>query len=101
MIKSEHISKQNNRDMKLNVGSETTRDNNLMNILTSPQFLLNLSKINDLSRLNEQQAHNSINTSQSQSPPTSFETYLLYISIFIIIVLLIIDIVLRISAKTD
>jgi hypothetical protein len=99
MIKSEHISKQNNRDMKLNVGSETTSDNNLMNILTSPQFLLNLSKINDLSRLNEQQTSNIINT--SQSPPTSFETYLLYISIFIIIVLLIIDIVLRISAKTD
>jgi len=103
MIKSEHISKQNSRDMKLNAVSETTRENNLMNILTSPQFLLNLSKINDLGRINEQQTTNSLNTLNTfQSPPqTSFETYLLYISIFIILVLLIIDIVLRISAKTD
>lgn len=95
MIKSDHNSKQDNiRDSKLNVNTDT-RDNNLMNILTSPQFLLNLSKINNLSRINEQNPSNIINTT------TSFESYLLYISIFIIIVLLVIDIVLRLSTKSD
>jgi len=98
MIKSEHNFKQDNiRDTKINFNTET-RDNNLMNILTSPQFLLNLSKINDLSRINEQHSSNIISTSTSS---TSFESYLLYISIFIIIILLIIDIVLRLSTKSD
>lgn len=100
MIKSDYISKQDyNRDSKTNVNIET-RDNNLMNILTSPQFLLNLSKINDLLKTNEQQVSNIISTTTSSSS-TSFESYLLYISIFIIIVLLIIDIVLRLSTKSD
>ncbi len=81
LIKSEHNIKQENVNSTKNV------DNNLMNIITSPQFLLNLSKINE---------HFNTNTN-TNTTTTSFESYILYISIFIIMILLIIDIVLRLK----
>ena len=97
ILKSESVIKQDNtRDVKLNNGLES-KDNNLMNILTSPQFLLNLSKLNEQNLISS----NNMNNNQSTSVSTSYETYLLYISIFIIIILLIIDIVLRLSYKSD
>ena len=102
IIKSEHNSKQDNKDSKSSINMDS-RENNLINVLTSPQFLLNLSKINDLTRMNEYNTLNTLNTSSTSTSTTStsFESYLLYISIFIIIVLLIIDIVLRLSMKSD
>ena len=90
------VSKQDKRENRLNSNTET-KDNNLINILSSPQFLLNLSKINDLSKINEQ--NNQTTTSQTTTTTTSFETYLLYIIILIIIILLIVDIVLRLGTK--
>ena len=94
MIKTEFISKQDNSNQnnyKSNINTEF-KDTNILNLLTSTQFLSNLSKLNELNNL----SNNSSNNSNS-----SYETYLLYTGIFIIIVLLIIDIILRFNTKTN
>ena len=72
MIKMEYNTKQDDTKTKLNINSEF-RENNLMNILSSPQFLLNLSKINDLSKINEPIITNSANTINSTNLTTSYE----------------------------
>jgi hypothetical protein len=93
MIKYDFVSKQENQNNKSNISSEF-KDSNILNLLTSTQFLTNLSKINELNNTSNQQ-----NTTNQQN--TSYESYLLYIGIFVIIVLLIIDIVLRFNTKIN
>lgn len=82
-VKQDTTSKpNNNNDLK---------DNNLLSILSSPQFLLNLSKLNE----------QNITNTQPITQPIAVETYFLYIAIFIIMILLIIDVVLRLNKKTE
>jgi hypothetical protein len=91
VLRLEHNIRQDNDKIKSN---SEFKENNLINLLSSPQFLLNLSKINDKNVITQD---NVINKNNS----TSSESYLLYLCIFVVIVLLVIDIVLRINVKSD
>jgi len=100
IIKLEYINKQeNNKSIKPTINTEY-KDNNLMNLLSSQQFLLNLSKMNEQNNINTMNHQNNLNNSNQQNN-LSYESYLLYIFIFIILVLLVIDIVLRINTKSS
>ncbi len=95
LIKLDYKNKYENDKAKTTVNTEF-KDNNLMNLMTSSQFLLNLSK------MNEQNIASTNNLNQStQSNGIFYESYLLYICIFIIMILLVIDIILRISTKSN
>ena len=91
ILRLEHNIRQDNDKIKSN---SEFKDNNLINLLSSPQFLLNLSKINDKNTITQDNIINKTNSNWSES-------YLLYLCIFVVIVLLIIDIVLRINVKSD
>ena len=91
VLRLEHNMRQDNDKIKSN---SEFKENNLINLLSSPQFLLNLSKINDKNVITQD---NVINKNNS----TSSESYLLYLCIFVVILLLVIDIVLRINVKSD
>ena len=87
----------NQNNYKLNA---ELKDTNILNLLTSTQFLSNLSKINELNNLQNQQNQQNTTNQYNQSN-TSYESYLLYVGIIVIIVLLIIDIALRFNTKSN